>query len=56
MSTKWTIRGIAQDAREAVEEVHEVTGIPRGRLLTEAIRVWYKDLAVREPTPPIQKT
>ena len=55
MSTKWTVRGIAPDAREAVEEVHEITGIPRGRLLTEAIRVWYADLEVDEPVPPIQR-
>ena len=51
---RWAVRGVAPDAREAVEYVHEVTGVPRGRLLTEAIRVWYADLEVEEPIPAIE--
>jgi hypothetical protein len=34
-----------------VEEVHGMTGIPYGRLVSEAIRVWF-DLLDREPAVP----
>ena len=53
--TKWTVRGIAADAREAVEEVHELTGIPYGRLLTDAIRLWYSELDEEDPIPPVRR-
>ena len=55
MDKKWTVRGVEQDARDAVEEVHEVTGIPRGRLLTDAIRLWYSELDEEDPIPPVRR-
>ena len=44
MVDRWTIRQVSDDARTMVEEVHELTGIPYGRLVTEAIRVWFDQL------------
>jgi hypothetical protein len=44
---KWTIRRVSQDARSMIEEVHGHTGIPYGRLVSEAIRVWF-DLVDQE--------
>jgi hypothetical protein len=51
MDDRWTIRRVAEDARVMIEEVHGMTGIPYGRLVSEAIRVWF-DLLDREPTLP----
>jgi len=51
MDDRWTIRRVADDARAMVEEVHGVTGIPYGRLVSEAIRVWF-DLLDCEPDIP----
>ena len=44
---KWTIRRVSQDARSMIEEVHGLTGISYGRLVSEAIRVWF-DLVDQE--------
>ena len=41
MNDKWTIRRVSGDARAMIEEVHGLTGIPYGRLVSEAIRVWF---------------
>jgi len=49
MDNRWTIRKVSEDAREQIEEVHGLTGIPYGRLVSEAIRVWYDHL---QPTGP----
>jgi hypothetical protein len=50
---KWTIRRVSEDARSMIEEVHGLTGISYGRLVSEAIRVWF-DLVDQEHsgTPP----
>ena len=44
MNDRWTIRNVEPSARELVEEVHAVTGIPYGRLVSEALEVWYATL------------
>jgi hypothetical protein len=44
MDNRWTIRRVSGKARRRVEEVHVLTGIPYGRLVSEAIRVWYDQL------------
>jgi hypothetical protein len=44
MDNRWTIRRVSGEARQKVEELHMVTGIPYGRLVSEAIRVWYAQL------------
>jgi hypothetical protein len=41
MDNRWTIRRVSTKARKQVEELHMVTGIPYGRLVSEAIGVWY---------------
>jgi hypothetical protein len=53
MYDKWTIRRVSGDARAMVEEVHGLTGIPYGRLVSEAIRVWFDQLLDHEnPATP----
>ena len=42
MDDRWTIRRVADDARAMVEEVHGMTGVPYGRLISDAIRVWFE--------------
>ena len=44
MDNRWTIRSVSGEARQRVEELHMLTGIPYGRLVSEAIRVWYTHL------------
>ena len=44
MDNRWTIRRVSGEARQQVEELHMLTGIPYGRLVSEAIRVWYAQL------------
>ena len=44
MDDKWTIRRVSEDARAMIEEVHGITGISYGRLVSEAIRVWFDRL------------
>lgn len=51
LETKWTVRGVDPAAREALEEVRLATGIPYGRLLTEAIWTWYDALPAEDPMP-----
>lgn len=46
---KWTIRGVSVEALEMICEVRDATGIPFGRLVTEAIELWYENLDVGEP-------
>ncbi len=48
---KWTIRGVDPAAREAVEEIREATGVPFGRLISEAIWTWYDGLPEEDPVP-----
>ena len=45
MENKWTIRRVTGEARKQVEELHLLTGIPYGRLVSQAIGVWYDQLA-----------
>jgi hypothetical protein len=54
-TVRWTIRGVAEDARLAVDEVHEVTGVPYGRLVTDAIRIWYSGLEEEDPMPVVKR-
>ena len=51
MDRKWTLRGISDDAREMIEEVNELTGIPMGRLVSMAIESWYSELDEVDPVP-----
>jgi hypothetical protein len=44
MNARWTIRNISGEARAMMDEMHEATGIPYGRLLTQAIQHWYASL------------
>ena len=44
MDNRWTIRRVSGEARQQVEELHMLTGIPYGRLVSEAIKVWYAQL------------
>ncbi len=48
---KWTIRNVTDDARAMADEVHEATGIPYGRLISEAITCWYQELPEENPCP-----
>ena len=48
---KWTIRGVDPDARAAVEAIRAATGIPFGRLITDAIWTWYDQLDEEDPVP-----
>jgi hypothetical protein len=41
MDNRWTIRRVSGEARKQIEELHMLTGIPYGRLVSEAIGVWY---------------
>lgn len=48
---KWTIRGVDPAARTAVEEIRAATGVPYGRLITDAIWTWYDALDEEDPMP-----
>jgi hypothetical protein len=41
MDKRWTIRGVSPKARKEVEKLHRLTGIPYGRLVSEAIGICY---------------
>lgn len=41
MDNRWTIRRVSGKTRKQVEELHMLTGIPYGRLVSKAIGVWY---------------
>ena len=49
MDNRWTIRRVSVKARKQVEELHMMTGIPYGRLVSEAIGVWYNQFHTRKP-------
>jgi hypothetical protein len=49
MDNRWTIRRVSKDARQQIEQVHGLTGIPYGRLLSEAIHIWYDQLQPAGP-------
>lgn len=55
MDERWTIRRVAADAREMIEEVHGLTGISYGRLVTQAIRVWFDHLEQDEQLTLMQR-
>ena len=46
---KWTIRRVSEDARVMIEEVHEMTGVPYGRLVSETIGVWFDLMHQKNP-------
>ena len=48
MDNRWTIRRVSREARKQVEELHMLTGIPYGRLVSEAITVWYNQFQTRK--------
>jgi hypothetical protein len=48
MDNRWTIRRVSGEARKQVEELHMLTGIPYGRLVSEAIAVWYNQFRPRK--------
>lgn len=52
---KWTIRNVTDDARAMADEVHETTGIPYGRLISEAITCGYQDLPEENPYPSFRR-
>lgn len=54
MDNKWTVRGVSEDARSMIEEVHDLTGIPMGRLVNDAIETWYGELDQVDPVPPVR--
>lgn len=49
MDNRWTIRRVSGKARKQVEELHMMTGIPYGRLVSEAIVVWYNKFQKSKP-------
>jgi hypothetical protein len=49
MDDRWTIRRVSGEARAMIEEVHGMTGVPYGRLVSEAILLWF-DLLERDKT------
>jgi hypothetical protein len=48
MGNRWTIRRVSGEARKQVEELHMLTGIPYGRLVSEAITAWYNQFRPSE--------
>lgn len=51
---KWTIRGIDDEARDILEQIHDDTGIPYGRLVSQALWVWIDDLDMEDPMPIVR--
>ena len=49
MDNRWTIRRVSGEARKQVEELHMLTGIPYGRLVSEAITIWYNQFQTSKP-------
>jgi hypothetical protein len=49
MNNRWTIRSVSEKARKQIEELHMLTGIPYGRLVSEAITVWYNQFQTSKP-------
>ena len=54
MDNKWTVRAVSEDARAMIDEVHELTGIPMGRLVSDAIEAWYAELDEVDPITPMR--
>ena len=54
MDNKWTVRAVSEDARAMIDEVNELTGIPMGRLVSDAIEAWYAELDEADPIPPMR--
>ena len=52
---RWTIRNVTKDARAMIDEVHDLTGIPYGRLVTYAIEAWYDELPEENPYQAFRK-
>jgi hypothetical protein len=50
MDNRWTIRRVSGEARKQIEELHMLTGIPYGRLVSEAIEVWYNQFRPSKTT------
>ena len=48
MDNRWTVRNVSADARAKLDEIREATGIPTGRLVTEAIEIWFQLLPADE--------
>lgn len=51
---KWTIRGIDDEARTVLEEIHTDTGIPYGRLVSIALWEWIEGLDTTDPVPIVR--
>jgi hypothetical protein len=51
---KWTIRGIDDNARQAMEEIHDNTGVPYGRLFSMALWEWIDGLDLEDPIPIVR--
>jgi hypothetical protein len=49
MDNRWTIHRVSSDARQQIEEVHGLTGIPYGRLVSQAIQAWYDQIQPAGP-------
>lgn len=49
MDDRWTICRVSGEARKQVEELHMLTGIPYGRLVSEAITIWYNQFQTSKP-------
>lgn len=56
MDEKWTVRNVSTDARDMIEEVNLLTGIPMGRLVSMAIEEWYSELDEDNPMPPYRRS
>lgn len=50
---KWTIRGIDDEARAILEEIHDDTGVPYGRLVNLALWNWISELDMEDPLPVV---
>lgn len=53
-NTKWTIRGIDEDARAVLAEIHDDTGVPYGRLVNMALWDWIESLDMDDPVPIVR--
>ena len=51
---KITVRGIETDAWDEIRAIHEATGVPYGRLVSEALWHWLDDLPQEDPIPIIR--
>ena len=49
--SRWTIRGVDDEARAIIASIHKDTGIPYGRLLNIALWEWIDSVDMDEPVP-----